>query len=346
MQQPWCVSIWVLLRLSRVLLYLQARFILNDQQMWADNDHRFRGEEFFRIILRIFRNDPRWAKSTLAWWNKYVFNYYHEQGYQYWVLWCRRVFDEEPDSKVSKFKGRVGPTTEALLMQERAAAQDNDGDEYVLCYSIIIRSYSVIYSTAPPMETLEVSLFVLSTPFPLCCFMFLIAVWLWWVFLTPRWCLAVFCTVINKFRHFIYLFLSEQSEKHPRESQSPKDTSSACINLNSSHPVGMKCMWLYPLVYLVYFPTDNVPLYSVQTGIHCHAQARWDTSESTRLKPPERYVCAFTTSIPRTWLKETVSLKGSSEACTTWQGPSSRHHQARHSKPADTCHGWRRLTTS
>ncbi|KAJ3480186.1 hypothetical protein NLI96_g8534 [Meripilus lineatus] len=87
-----------------------ARFILNDQQMWADNDHRFRGEEFFRIILRIFRNDPRWAKSTLAWWNK-------------------RVFDEEPDSKVSKFKGRVGPTTEALLMQERAAAQDNDGDD-------------------------------------------------------------------------------------------------------------------------------------------------------------------------------------------------------------------------
>lgn len=53
------------------LLSTQCRFVLNSQHSWSARDGRFSGPEFFRSVLRLFKNEA-WSVQTLAWWNKYV----------------------------------------------------------------------------------------------------------------------------------------------------------------------------------------------------------------------------------------------------------------------------------
>ncbi|OBZ65364.1 hypothetical protein A0H81_14650 [Grifola frondosa] len=52
-----------------------ARFAINGQPGWHDNDGLFHGAEFFKHIVNLFDADPTWACETLQWWNMQLFGY-------------------------------------------------------------------------------------------------------------------------------------------------------------------------------------------------------------------------------------------------------------------------------
>ncbi|OBZ73016.1 hypothetical protein A0H81_06636 [Grifola frondosa] len=60
-----------------------ARFAINGQPGWRDNDGLFHGAAFFKHIVDLFDADPTWARETLQWWNMQLFGYCEPDAHEH-----------------------------------------------------------------------------------------------------------------------------------------------------------------------------------------------------------------------------------------------------------------------